>query len=131
MTDPIADLLARINNGILSRKQSVSVPASKLKLRIAQILRDEGFLAAVEEAEGESGRSKLLLTIRWDGQNRPAISGMRRASRPGQRRYVPKTTIPRIRGGLGTAILTTSRGVMTDRDARKAGVGGEVICEIW
>ena len=131
MTDPIADLLARINNGILSRKQSVSVPASKLKLRIAQILHDEGFLAAVQEEAGEPGRGKLLLTIRWDGQNRPAISGMRRTSKPGQRRYVAKDGVPRVRGGLGTAILTTSRGVMTDRDARKAGVGGEVICEIW
>ena len=131
MTDPIADLLARINNGILGRKQSVSVPASKLKLRVAQILRDEGFLANVQEEEAEAGRSKILLTIRWDGQNRPAISGMRRTSKPGQRRYVSKDAIPRVRGGLGTAILTTSRGVMTDRDARKAGVGGEVICEIW
>jgi small subunit ribosomal protein S8 len=131
MTDPIADLLARIKNGILSRKKSVDVPTSRLKLRIAEILRDEGFLSSVEEVEESPGRKKITMMIRWDGQNRPAISGMRRASRPGQRRYVDKTEIPKVRGGLGTAILTTSRGVMTDRDARKAGVGGEVICEIW
>jgi small subunit ribosomal protein S8 len=131
MTDPIADLLARIHNGIRSRKQSVDVPASKLKLRVAEILRDEGFLANVQESEDEPGRKKLTLTIRWDGQNRPAISGMRRTSTPGQRVYVPKGRIPKVRGGLGTSILTTSKGVMTDRAARKAGVGGEVICEVW
>jgi small subunit ribosomal protein S8 len=131
MTDPIADLLARINNGILSRRQTVELPSSVLKLRVAEILRDEGFLAAVQESEDEPGRKKLTLTIRWDGQHRPAIAGMRRTSTPGQRVYVPKDRIPKVRGGLGTAILTTSKGVMTDRDARKAGIGGEVMCEIW
>ena len=131
MTDPVADLLARIKNGINSRKQSVDVPSSKLKLRVAEILRDEGFLTSVQESEDEPGRKKITMTIRWDAQHRPAISGIRRTSTPGQRVYVPKDQIPKVRGGLGTAILTTSKGVMTDRDARKAGIGGEVICEVW
>jgi small subunit ribosomal protein S8 len=130
MTDPIADLLTRIRNGILSRKATVDVPGSKLKKRLAEVLRDEGFLSAVTESVVED-RSVLSITLRWDAQHQPAISGVKRSSKPGQRWYVAKDAIPKIRGGLGTAVISTSKGLMTDREARKAGLGGEVMCEIW
>lgn len=133
MTDPIADLLARIRNGIRARKQLVECPRSNLKLRIAEILRDEGFVDGVSsQDDGKQGMMKL--TLRYDG--RPtgagsAITGMRRVSRPGQRQYVPAKQVPRVRNGLGIAILSTSQGVMTDKEARTKGVGGEVLCEVW
>jgi small subunit ribosomal protein S8 len=131
MTDPIADFLTRIRNGILSRKATVDCPASKMKKRLAEILRDEGFVSGVVESEGPSGRNVLTVTLRWDGQQKNAITGLRRVSKPGQRSYVGRDAVPKVRGGLGTAIVSTSKGIMTDREARKAGVGGEVICEVW
>lgn len=129
MTDPIADFLTRIRNGIHSRKQSVDCPPSKLKLRMAEILAEEGYIDAV--ARDAAGNGELSLTLRYDNHNKAAITGLRRVSRPGQRWYVQAKDIPKVRNGLGVAILSTSRGVMTDRDARKLGVGGEVLCEIW
>lgn len=139
MTDPIADFLTRIRNAIMARKTSLELPSSKLKRRVAEVLREEGYLSAVQEAqeaasaEGQkaAGNGVLSVVLRWDAQNRPAITGIRRISRPGQRMYVPKDKIRRVRGGLGIAVLTTSKGVMTDREARNLGVGGEVICEVW
>ena len=137
MTDPIADFLARIRNGIRARKQLVECPRSNLKLRLAEILRDEGFLQNVASAE-DGKQGMLKLSLRYEG--RPgggtagafsAISGMRRVSRPGQRHYVPAKQVPRVRNGLGIAILSTSQGVMTDKEARTKGVGGEVLCEVW
>jgi small subunit ribosomal protein S8 len=133
MTDPIADFLARIRNGISARKLLVECPRSNIKLRIAEILRDEGFVQGVTASEDEK-QGMLKLELRYDG--RPtvsgcAITGMRRVSRPGQRHYVPAREIPKIRNGLGIAIISTSQGVMTDREARHRGVGGEVICEVW
>ena len=136
MTDPIADFLARIRNGIRARKQLVECPRSNLKLRLAEILRDEGFVQNVSSAE-DGKQGMLKLTLRYDG--RPsgmrgaasAITGMRRVSRPGQRHYVPAKSIPRVRNGLGIAILSTSQGVMTDKEARAKNVGGEVLCEVW
>lgn len=130
MTDPIADFLARLNNGILARKTSIDVPASKMKKKLAELLRDEGFITSVTESANDK-QGTLSITLRWDGQNRPAISGLRRVSKPGQRAYVGRDSLPKVRGGLGTAIVSTSRGMMTDRDARKQGLGGEVVCEIW
>jgi small subunit ribosomal protein S8 len=133
MTDPIADLLARIRNGIRARKQLVELPRSNIKLRIAEILRDEGFVQSVT-AQDDTKQGTLKLALRYDGRATPsgcAITGMRRVSRPGQRAYVPAKQVPRVRNGLGIAILSTSQGVMTDRDARKLGVGGEVLCEVW
>ncbi len=130
MTDPIADFLARINNGIMARKTSIDVPASKMKKKLAELLRDEGFITSVAES-GDDKQGLLSITLRWDGQNRPAISGLRRVSTPGQRAYVGRGDLPKVRGGLGTAIVSTSKGMMTDREARKQGLGGEVICEIW
>ena len=130
MTDPIADFLTRIRNGIRARKREVECPRSNLKLRIAEILRQEGYVDAVVAVEDEV-QGKLALTLRYDGRHSCAITGLRRVSRPGQRTYVPATQIPKVRNGLGIAILSTSQGVMTDREARKRGVGGEILCEVW
>jgi len=130
MTDPIADLLARIRNGIRARKQLVECPRSNIKLRIAEILRDEGFVQTVTAVEDDK-QGMLKVQLRYDGRNSNAITGMRRISRPGQRSYIPATKIPRVRNGLGIAILSTSQGVMTDKEARTKGVGGEIICEVW
>jgi small subunit ribosomal protein S8 len=130
MTDPIADFLARLNNAILSRKTTIELPASKFKLKLAELLRDEGYLTAVAfNTEGPQGT--ISVTLRWDAQNRPAITGLRRVSKPGQRRYFGKDDIKKVRGGLGVSIVSTSKGLLTDREARKQGVGGEVVCEVW
>ena len=133
MTDPIADFLARIKNGIRARKQLVECPRSNLKLRIAEILQQEGFVQGVTSSE-DNKQGLLKLTLRYDGRasaSGNAITGMRRVSRPGQRAYVPAKQVPRVRNGLGIAILSTSQGVMTDKEARTKGVGGEVLCEVW
>ena len=133
MTDPIADFLARIRNGIRARKQQVECPRSNMKLRIAEILRDEGFVQSVSSSDDKK-QGLLKVELRYDGRasaSANAISGMRRVSRPGQRHYVPAKDIPKVRNGLGIAIISTSQGVMTDKQARDKGVGGEVLCEIW
>jgi len=133
MTDPIADLLARIKNGIRARKQLVELPRSNMKLRIAEILRDEGFVNSVSSTDDKK-QGLLKVELRYDGRasaSANAISGMRRVSRPGQRHYVPAKDIPKVRNGLGIAIISTSQGVMTDKQARDKGVGGEVLCEVW
>ena len=134
MTDPIADFLARIRNGIRARKQVIECPRSNIKLRIAEILRDEGFVQGVTASE-DNKQGILKLALRYDGRSATgsgnAITGMRRVSRPGQRAYVPASKVPRVRNGLGIAILSTSQGVMTDKEARTKGVGGEVLCEVW
>ena len=132
MTDPIADLLARIRNGIRARKQLIECPRSNIKLRLAEILRDEGFVQGVTSID-DNKQGMLKLVLRYDGRtgSGSAITGMRRVSRPGQRTYVPAKQVPRVRNGLGIAILSTSQGVMTDKEARTKGVGGEVLCEVW
>jgi small subunit ribosomal protein S8 len=133
MTDPIADLLARVKNGIHARKMTVECPRSNIKVRIAEILRDEGFVGAVTTAQDDK-QGMITLELRYDGRASAsgcAISGMRRVSRPGQRAYVPAKDVPKVRNGLGIAIISTSQGVMTDRAAREKGVGGEVLCEVW
>jgi small subunit ribosomal protein S8 len=132
MTDPIADFLARIRNGIRARKSAIECPRSNIKLRIAEILRDEGFVQTVTSSDDDK-QGTMKLTLRYDGRigTGSAITGMRRVSRPGQRAYVPHHQVPRVRNGLGIAILSTSQGVMTDREARTKGVGGEVLCEVW
>ena len=137
MTDPIADFLARMRNGIRARKQRVDCPRSNLKVRIAEILRDEGFVDGVAlvdaaaAAEVAPGQGLLTVTLRYDGRTGSAITGLRRISRPGQRKYVPAKDVPKVRNGLGIAIISTSQGLMSDREARKRGVGGEVLCEVW
>jgi len=132
MTDPIADFLARIRNAILARHTELAAPASKLKERICDLLESEGYIAGHEMRNGE-GNPQIVVRLRWaDSPPRTnAITGMRRRSRPGQRMYVRHGTIPKVRSGLGIAILSTSKGLMTDRAARKAGLGGELLCEVW
>ena len=130
MTDPIGDMLTRIRNGIMSRKDKVEMPASNLKERVAELLRDEGYVDSVTRSEGEKG-SMLTVTLRYGTDNQSAIQTLRRVSRPGQRRYVGSDEIPKVRSGLGVSILSTSRGVISDRQARKLGVGGELLCEVW
>jgi small subunit ribosomal protein S8 len=131
MTDPIADFLARVRNGIMARKNAIDLPTSKMKRKLAELLRDEGYLNAVTESASDGPQGILSITLRWDANHRSAISGLRRVSKPGQRAYVPADRLPKVRRGLGTAIVSTSKGMMTDRQARKEGVGGEVICEVW
>jgi len=130
MTDPIADFLTRIRNGILAHKDSVDCPRSSLKLRIAEILQQEGYIDAVSSFDDRL-QGVITVTLRYDNESNGAITGIKRASRPGQRRYVGSRNLPKVRNGLGVAIISTSRGVMTDRKARSLGVGGEVLCEVW
>ena len=130
MTDPIADFLARVRNAILARKATLDLPGSKLKRKIADLLKEEGYFSAVAESS-EGWRNTLSITLRWDAANRAAITGLRRVSTPGQRTYAHAGTLPKVRGGLGTAVISTSKGIMTDRQARKMGIGGEILCEVW
>jgi small subunit ribosomal protein S8 len=131
MTDPIADFLARIRNAILARHNEAVVPASKLKVEIAKLMKEEGYISGCDLRPTEVGPGEVVVRLRWADQRTNAITGLRRLSRPGQRRYVRKDNIPKIRSGLGIAILSTSKGLMTDRAARKAGLGGELLCEVW
>jgi small subunit ribosomal protein S8 len=130
LTDPVADLLTRIRNAINARQQKMDVPTSKLKMEIARILKEEGYIANFKATE-EGGRKVLRLYMKYGSNNDAAITNVTRISRPGCRVYVGHTDIPRVLGGLGINILTTPRGVMTGRQARKTGVGGEILCEIW
>jgi small subunit ribosomal protein S8 len=130
MTDPIADMLTRIRNAITARKAKVILPSSQIKREIARVLEEEGFIAGTRY-ETDDKQGLLTIDLRYDQDNRNAIQGIRRKSRPGQRAYVGHSEMPRIRSGLGIAIVTTSKGVMTERAARKANVGGELICEVW
>lgn len=131
MTDPIADFLTRIRNAIMAKHGEATSPSSKLKVRIAEILKDEGYIVGYDLRTDFAGKEELAVKLRWADQRTNAITGMRRRSRPGQRVYVRHDRIPRVRSGLGVAILSTSRGLMTDRVARKQGIGGEIICEVW
>ena len=129
-TDPVADLLTRIRNAINARQQKLDVPASKLKMEIARILKEEGYLSNFKATE-ENGRKLLRLYLKYGSNNDAAITNLARVSRPGCRVYVGHNEIPRVLGGLGINILTTPKGVMTGRTARKTGVGGEILCEVW
>lgn len=130
MTDPIADLLTRIRNAVQARHSSLLVPRSKLKLEVIKILKNEGFVEGyIEIDEGPQGSIKIF--PRYDEANKSIIRGLQRISKPSRRYYVGKDDIPRVRNGLGVAILTTPRGVLTDRQARQAGVGGELLCYVW
>ena len=129
LTDPVADFLARIRNAINARHQKVDIPASKLKMEIARILKEEGYISNFKLTE-EDGHKVVRVYLKYGPNNEAAISSLQRISRPGCRVYVGRAEIPRVLGGLGINILTTPRGVMTGRQARKEGVGGEVLCEV-
>jgi small subunit ribosomal protein S8 len=130
LTDPVADMLARIRNAANARHQKVDIPASKLKAEIARILKEEGYIANFKATE-EEGHKVLRVYLKYGSNNEAVISKLERVSRPGCRVYVRRSDIPRVLGGLGINILTTPQGVMTGRQARKAGVGGELLCQIW
>jgi small subunit ribosomal protein S8 len=139
MTDPIADMLTRLRNAVIAKHARVDVPASKLKVEIAKILEDEGYIQGfkmVEEKSPEAAkatapRQVIRIFLKYGPHGEKVISGLERISRPGRRVYLGREDVPTVLGGLGTSILTTSRGVMTGRAARKAGVGGEVLCNVW
>jgi small subunit ribosomal protein S8 len=130
LTDPVADFLTRIRNSIRARHQKLDVPASKLKAEIARILKEEGYISNFKTTE-ENGRSVLRVYLKYGANNEAAIRDLERVSRPGCRVYIGRDEIRRVQGGLGISILTTPRGVMTGRQARKEGVGGELLCEVW
>jgi small subunit ribosomal protein S8 len=130
MTDPIADMLTRIRNAGLARHDRTEVPASRLKEAVAHILKSEGFIADVRPSEGD-GAKKLTIVLKYGRDRQSAIDGVRRVSRPGRRVYVRHDRIPRVLSGLGISILSTSRGLMSDREARRQKIGGELICEVW
>ena len=130
LTEPVADFLARIRNSIRARHQKVDVPASKLKLEMARILKEEGYISNFKAVE-EDGKKIIRVYLKYGTDNQAAISQLNRISRPGCRVYVGSREIPRVLGGLGINILTTPKGVMTGRQARKEGVGGEILCEVW
>ena len=129
-SDPIADMLTRIRNAIIARHPKVDVPGSRLKMEIARILKDEGYILNFKLAE-EGVKKVIKIYLKYTPANQPVISKIERISRPGCRVYVGSEEIPRVLGGMGINILTTPRGVMTGRQARKEGVGGELLCEIW
>ncbi len=132
-SDPIADMLTRVRNAVTGRQQLVSMPSSKIKVEIAKILHSEGYLDEFEESEADTHKT-LRLKLKYVGERRarkPVITGIKRISSPGRRTYVGKTDIPWVRSGMGVAILTTPKGVMTGVRAKQLGVGGELLCEVW
>jgi|ERR1700693_603620 small subunit ribosomal protein S8 len=129
-TDPIADMLTRIRNSVRAKHSRVDLPSSLLKVEIARILKDEGYLANFKVVE-EKGKKTLRLFLRYTSDRRSVITDLQRVSRPGSRRYVGKTEIRSVVGGMGIAILSTPRGLMTGHAARKEGTGGELLCEVW
>jgi small subunit ribosomal protein S8 len=134
MTDPIADMLARIRNATLSRHTRVDMPSSRLKVEIAKILQNEGYIqgfSVLEPDAGERVQAQLRVFLKYGPRGERVITGIQRVSRPGRRVYFGRDDVPEVLAGLGTSILTTSRGVMTGREAVKAGVGGEVLCNVW
>jgi small subunit ribosomal protein S8 len=130
VTDPIADMLTRIRNAIMARHDFVLVPASKTKLSIARILKEEGFISDYEVLRGKPHRV-IKLHLKYDEQSKPIISGLERVSKPGLRVYVGQKEIPRVYGGLGVAIISTPKGVITGKQAWHQGIGGEILCYVW
>ncbi len=130
MTDPIADMLTRVRNATKARHRKLTMPCSNLKLAIAKILREEGYIRDCEKHE-DNKQGILEIWLKYDSEGLPALEGLQRVSRPGLRRYVSGSELPRVLGGLGVAILSTSRGVVTGKTARREGIGGEVLCHVW
>ena len=131
MTDPIADMLARIRNAAMAQHEAARIPASKVKLGVAELLKAEGYVGDARVEQGSNGHPELVVALKYTTDRRSAFRGIRRVSRPGRRVYVSHDSIPRVLNGLGVSILSTSQGLMTDVEARKRRVGGEIICEVW
>lgn len=129
-TDPIADMLTRIRNASSSKHPQVEMPHSKMKAEIARILKKEGYISDAS-LQLEGGKKKLRIVLKYDRDGVSVIRGVRRVSRSGLRQYVPSAKVPRVLGGLGVAVISTSSGILSDREARKSKVGGEVLCKIW
>lgn len=130
VTDPIADMLTRIRNAVMVRHDSVLIPSSKMKLAISRILKDEGFISNYEVVRGKP-RRMIKIRLKYQDRNEPVLSGLERVSKPGLRMYVQKKEIPRVYGGLGVAILSTPKGLMTGQQAWRQGIGGELLCYVW
>ena len=130
-TDPIADLLTRIRNASRAKHSRVDLPSSKLKVELARILKEEGYLANFKVVEEQKPKKTLRLFLRYTPDRRSVITDLKRVSRPGSRRYVGKTDIKQVVGGMGISVVSTARGLMTGQAARKAGIGGEIMCEVW
>lgn len=130
MTDPIADMLTRIRNAVMARKKQVEIPCSKMKLEIAKIMKNEGFIQNFKYVD-DNKQGMLIITLKYDENKESAITGLERVSKPGRRVYCQKDSIPKVINGLGIAIISTSRGILTGKQCEELGVGGEVICYIW
>jgi len=131
LTDPISDMLTRIRNAIVSRHEFVLVPASRTKISIAKIFKEEGFIKDYEVLKGNTPQRVIKIKLNYGSKKQPALSGLQRVSKPGLRVYCQKGEIPRVYGGLGIAVISTSQGVMTGQQAWKKGLGGEVLCYVW
>ena len=133
MTDPVADFLTRLRNAAKAQHQDVAIPSSKLKRELARILKEQGYIDAYQVEPPVPGRpnEQITVTLKYTDDRKPVISGIQRVSRPGQRTYVDHAHIPRIQGGMGTAIISTSKGVMTGHEAKRQGLGGEVVAYVW
>ena len=130
MTDPIADMLTRIRNAVQARHESAEMPSSNMKVAIAKVLRDEGFIKGYQVL-GDRPFKTLRIDLQYTGRHVPVLTGIKRISKPGLRVYTKATEIPRVYGGLGIAVVSTPKGVMSGREARRLNVGGEVICHVW
>jgi len=130
MSDPLADMLTRIRNGVMANFDSIEMPLSKLKVGVAKVLKQEGYITDYQVLD-ESVQGTLKIDLKYGPNNEKIITGIRRISKPGLRQYKKTDRIPKVMSGLGVAILTTSRGIITDREARRQNVGGEVLCEVW
>ena len=130
MTDPVADMLTRIRNANMAMHDQAKMPASKLKIELAKLLEAEGYITGWS-TEGEGREHMLTIALKYDKNRRHVISGLRRISKPGRRVYVDRTTIPKVLGGMGVAVVSTSQGLPSGQEARRRGIGGEVLCEVW
>ena len=130
LTDPIADMLTRIRNANLALHDAVEMPGTTMKAEVARVLRDEGYITDYELRDAEVG-TELVVRLKYDRDRRRVISGLERVSKPGRRVYVDRTSIPKVLGGMGIAVISTSQGIITGHEARRRGMGGEVICSVW
>ncbi len=130
LSDPIADLLTRVRNGLTARHEKIDVPSSRFKVELARILKDEGYIKNFKVLD-DRGAGLLRLYLKYDEQGRPVIHGLARLSKPGRRLYARKGSLPEVLGGLGVAIVSTSQGLLTGHDAKRRGLGGEVVCSVW
>ncbi len=131
MTDRIADLLTRIRNGLRAKHEGVEIPSSKLKISMVKILQEEGYIAGFSEGKDKNDHPVIKVKLKYDSEGNSVITGLRRLSKPGRRSYEKSSTLPKVLGGYGVILVSTSKGIMTDRKCREENLGGEILCEIW